>query len=75
MRKVFVIAYYGSIYTKQFSNPSGWRDVYIGEGVVHEKEIGHYPTPADRFVKHHAPKDKSYKYAKIEERFYPVNKE
>lgn len=72
MTEVYVIAYYGSIYTKQDSDPLGWQAVYIGEGIVHESDpMGHYPTPAENFVKHKAPKDKKYKYAKIEKRFYP----
>jgi hypothetical protein len=74
IKEVFVIAYYGSVYSKQYSNTLGWRDVYIGEGIIHEsKHLNYYPTPADRFIKHHAPKDKEYKYAKIEKRFYPTN--
>lgn len=48
------------------------KNIYIGEGIVHESDhMLNYPQPADRFVKHKAPKDKEYKYAKIEKRFYP----
>lgn len=70
MREVFVIAYYGSIYSKQYHQ--SWQDVYIGEGIMHEsKPLNSYPTPSDNFIEHHAPKDKTYKYAQIEKRFYP----
>lgn len=71
MREVYVIAYYGKLYTKVFTN-GDFKNIYIGEGIVHESDhMLNYPQPADRFVKHKAPKDKEYKYAKIEKRFYP----
>ncbi len=72
VKEVFVIAYYGRIYSKQYSNPLGWQDVYIGEGIIHEsKQLSHYPTLVDKFVEHNAPKDKEYRYVKIEKRFIP----
>jgi hypothetical protein len=75
LKEEFVIAYYGSIHSKVYMNPIGWKDIYIGEGIIHEsKSFNSYPTPTEKLVLHFAPKNTKYKYAKIEKRFYPNNK-
>lgn len=68
MKEKFVIAYYGKRYTKVYSNPTGWKDQYIGEGIVHESKPSEF-YPSANMIKQFEPKEK-YEYAKIEKRFY-----
>lgn len=74
MKEMFVVAYYGSLYSNVFTH-HGWREQYIGEGIVHESEpLSSYPmSPVERYVEALAPKNKRFKYAQIEKRFYPVD--
>lgn len=74
MKEMYVIAYYGDRYEKVYGH-QGWKDQYIGEGIVYEsKPLTSYPmSPAERYVKALEPKDKEFKYAKIEKRLYPIN--
>lgn len=72
MKRVFVIAYYGSVYSKQFTH-NGWKDTYIGEGIVHtSREFEHHfmLPQIENLIKKFAPE--KYSYAMIEERYYPV---
>ena len=75
MKEMYVVAYYGSLYSKVFTH-HGWKDLYIGEGIVHESEpIYSYPLSPHEYVEDNAPRDKDFKYAKIEKRFYPEEQE
>jgi hypothetical protein len=67
MIKEYVIAYYGKKYTKVFSNPRGWHDQYIGEGIIHEVKFDNLPRV--EHIKLYKPKEE-YAYARIEERYY-----
>lgn len=74
IEEVYVIAYYGATYTKYYSIGGGEFKQYIGEGVVHEsKPLSSYPIPTDKIIEHYAPKDKSFKYVKIEKRWNYTN--
>lgn len=72
MREKYVIAYYGSQFTKVYTN-GDFKDVYIGEGIVHESEpMDSAPvSPVSSLVKLNEPKDKEYRYAVVEKRYYP----
>lgn len=70
MKEKYVVAYYGSVYSNQYTH-TGWEKTYIGEGIVYESEaILTYPNKT--FVEINAPQDKKFNYAKIEKRFYKV---
>lgn len=70
VKEMFVIAYYGSLHTQEFGH-HGWNRKYIGEGIVHESEpLSNYPD--SKMIGHFTPKDKEFKYAQIEKRFYSV---
>lgn len=72
MEKAYVIAYYGNVYSKQFGH-HGWKDVYIGRGIVHEsKRFEDHPMAMQvkTLIAKYAPE--KYNYAIVEERYYPT---
>ena len=75
MKEMYVIVYYGPIF--HYSHTNGeWKEHYKGEGIVHESSpVSDLPVPVEDYIKSEAPTSKEYRYATVEQRYYPTEGE